>query len=187
MASLRGPWREPQGFAELMEAREHPRGIRPAVLIEAMAELAVSVRSISYGSPFSVSLNIGPLGDVVRPGMRALVDLPGYKERVRTRNQADAAQARADIEEARVREQRAIIEQQYLSSLVFVPGEDLAVAGLAAALEAGGAPHSSASELAPALANTLGVRGSLETAMALDAEVVDEPDAGPEDIWFAAP
>lgn len=177
-----------RGLAELNEARQRPLEIDAGRLVEYMAQFTVSVRHLSYGSPISVSFNLGPVGDAVRPGLRALADFRGYRRRVKAQNRAGEATARAqeananaDIPEALYRELTA---RQRLEALPYraVDNQQVLVA-LMEAFRAGDAPPHVAERVARALTSSPHVADAVGTTLAMDVQV----EAGPDDIWFAAP
>ncbi|MFE5339727.1 hypothetical protein ACFQ80_05880 [Isoptericola sp. NPDC056578] len=186
-----GPDRDtpPQrALAELDEAMLRPLEIDAGRLVQYMAQHTVSVRHLSYGSPISVSFNLGPVGDAVRPGLRALTDFRGYRRRVKAQNRADEVTARAqeananaDIREAQYRELTA---RQYLETLPYrdVDHHEVLVA-ITEAFRAGDAPSHVAERAARALTSSPHVTSAVGTTLAMDIEVED----GPDDIWFAAP
>lgn len=77
----------PQGIAQ---AASLPIIVPAADAVQYMAEYAIAVRSMSYGSSLSITLNFGPLGSVLKAGLEALVGRDGLRQVVHSRPEIGA-------------------------------------------------------------------------------------------------
>ena len=80
----------------IAQAAALPIIVPAADAVQYMADYAIAVRNISYGSALSITLNFGPLGSVVKAGLDVLVGPGGLRQVVRSGHEIDGERSRAD-------------------------------------------------------------------------------------------
>lgn len=155
--------------------------------VQYMADYAIAVRSISYGSPLSITLNFGPLGSVLRAGLEALVGPSGLRQVVRSGHSLGADKPGVEVQ--RTERDASGLERRYQEGLYrSAGGSTIVAAAIAQALGVAGHPPELTGPLADELIMAPGLVPDIHATLGSGVEVhaggEHEPD---DDVYFAHP
>lgn len=171
----------------IAEAASLPIIVPAAEAVQYMADYAIAVRSISYGSPLSITLNFGPLGDVLRAGLEVLVDPGGLRQMVRARYEIGADVTGAGVE--RPRQVAAGVDRQSQEALYrSAGGATVAAAAVAQALGAAGHPPELTGPLADEIIMAPDLVPDVHATLGSGVEVQAGGEYGSDDdVYLARP
>lgn len=171
----------------IAEAASLPIIVPAADAVQYMADYAIAVRSMSYGSPLSITLNFGPLGSVLLAGLEVLVDPGGLRQVFLAGHEIGAAGP--DAGGAQPDQAAPGLERQHQEVLYrSAGGATVAAAAIAQALGAAGHPPELTGPLADELIMAPDVVPDVHATLGSGVEVHAGGEYGPEDdVYLARP
>ncbi|WP_285104211.1 hypothetical protein [Promicromonospora sp. MEB111] len=169
---------------KIAEAANLPIIVPAADAVQYMADYAIAVRSMSYGSPLSITLNFGPLGSVLKAGLEVMVGPGGLRQVIRAGHEI-----RPDAEGEQPDQVAPVLERQHQEALYrSAGGATVAAAAIAQALGAAGHPPELTGPLADEIIMAPDLVPDVHATLGSGVEVHAGGEYGSEDdIYFARP